>query len=108
MTDLLSQYLVPFATITAVAMAATEYLTIPIVGKPANALGKTFLEKNGTRKPISSFIYSAALGGLALYADFLSMPGEGWGKQAAGIVVVAFASTATAWGLVRAKKKAAG
>ena len=92
MTDLVLQYLIQFATITAAAMALAEWLTIPV-----GTIGKN-------RKRLNALFYAIGLGGLGYVGDLVVMPADGFGA-AAGIIVLATASVATAHLVVTAKDK---
>lgn len=73
MGDSILAYSVQFGTLLAVAMAATQFFTLKI-GKQADPDGDTFIEKNGTRKPLHAFMYSFLLGIPAAYLGLVTAP----------------------------------
>lgn len=110
MEDLLVKYAPQFVTITAIAMLLTQLVPLPL-GRKADKQGSTLVERNGTRRPISAFVYSFALnlgGWLAGVLVNLPTPLEGIPPMLGNVAFLALmsgGSVATAHALVRGKKR---
>lgn len=98
-TDLIGRMLLQLVTITAGAMALSEWLTIPI--------GTTSPEPNkGSRKRLNCLIYATLMALVAWRVDWVQYgPGvEALWEAVLASLVLAVCSTGVAWGLVAAKK----